>query len=140
MFILRYHSYDEIRSVQDRLRWCRHHAGLMQKDVADKLGISRSLYIDYEVGAVDYYPGEIVDRLASLYGVPASDFLDAFNRFLYYGQGKAIREHRERLGLPRKTYARYMGIDPNSLRAWESGRKRIMKNSWEKYFKGVIEV
>lgn len=51
-FNQQYHSYEEIQNVPDRLRWCRHHMGLMQKEVAEQIGISRGHYIDYEVGYV----------------------------------------------------------------------------------------
>ena len=78
----------------------------MQKEVADRLGISRGQYMDLETGTVDYCPKEVVDKLAALFGIPAADLLDDFSRFLYYGQGKAIREHRKRLGLQKKPYAR----------------------------------
>lgn len=73
--------------------------GLMQKEVADRIGVNRGHYTDSETGAVDYYPKEVVDKLAEFYGGPVGDFLDDFNRFIYYGQGKAIREHRKRLEL-----------------------------------------
>ena len=69
-FNQQYHSYEEIQNVPDRLRWCRHHMGLMQKEVAEQIGISRGHYIDYEVGYVDYYPKEVVDRLADFYHIP----------------------------------------------------------------------
>ena len=134
-----YHSYQEIDNVQDRLRWCRHHMGLMQKEVADLIGITRGHYIDFEVGYVDYYPKEIVDKLAALYQVPVDDLLDDYNRFLYQGQGKLIREYRESLGLQKKPFARLIGVDPNLLRAWEADQKRMNINSWEKYFKNLIK-
>ena len=135
-----YRRYEEIRTVPERLRWCRHHLGLMQKEVAERIGISRSSYLAYEMGEADYYPREIVDKLAALYGVPADDLLDDFSRFLYHGQGQTIRKHRESLGLERKPYARLMHIGPNSLRAWETEKKQISRNSWEKYFKGIIKM
>ena len=37
--------------------------GLMQKEVAELIGISRGHYIDFEIEYVDYYPKEIVDKL-----------------------------------------------------------------------------
>ena len=134
-----YHSYEEISTVQDRLRWCRHHRGLMQKEAADLLGISRAHYTEFEDGIVDCYPKEIVDRLAAIYQVPADDFLDDYNRFLYYGQGRLIQEHRQSLGLGKRPYARLMKMEVKSLRAWESEKKRVSKSSWEKYFKDVIQ-
>ena len=83
LFNQQYQNYEDIPNVPDRLRWCRHHMGLMQKKVAELIGISRGHYIDFEVGYVDYYPKEIVDKLAELYGVPVDDLLDDYNRFLY---------------------------------------------------------
>ena len=139
LFNQQYQNYEDIPNVPDRLRWCRHHMGLMQKEVAELIGISRGHYIDFEVGYVDYYPKEIVDKLAELYGVPVDDLLDDYNRFLYKGQGKMIREYRESLGLKKKPFARLMGISPNLLRAWEDHQKRMNINSWNKYFKGKIK-
>lgn len=140
LFNQQYHSYEEIHNVQDRLRWCRHHMGLMQKEVADMIGITRGHYIDYEVGYVDYYPKEIVDKLAKLYQIPVDDLLDDYNRFLYKGQGKLIREYRESLGLKKKQFARLINLDPGTLRCWENDQKRMFKDSWEKYFKNIIKV
>lgn len=140
LFNQQYQNYEDIPNVQDRLRWCRHHMGLMQKEVADLIGISRGHYIDFEVGYVDYYPKEIVDKLAALYQVPVDDLLDDYNRFLYKGQGKMIREYRESLGLKKKPFARLIHLDPGTLRCWENDEKRMFKDSWEKYFKDIIKV
>lgn len=139
LFNQQYHSYEEIHNVQDRLRWCRHHMGLMQKEVADMIGITRGHYIDFEVGYVDYYPKEIVDKLAKLYQIPVDDLLDDYNRFLYKGQGKLIREYRESLGMKKKPFARLIHLDPGTLRIWENEEKRMSINSWNKYFKDIIK-
>ena len=64
LFNQQYQNYEDIQNVPDRLRWCRHHMGLMQKEVAELIGITRGHYIDFEVGYVDHYPKEIVDKLA----------------------------------------------------------------------------
>lgn len=140
LFNRQYQHYEDIHNVQDRLRWCRHHMGLMQKEVAELIGISRGHYIDFEVGDVDYYPKEIVDKLAVLYQVPVDDLLDDYNRFLYKGQGKLIREYRESLGLNKKRFARLLNLDPGTLRCWENDKKQMFKISWEKYFKDIIKV
>lgn len=140
LFNQQYHNYEEIDNVPDRLRWCRHHMGLMQKEVAEQIGITRGHYIDFEVGYVDYYPKEIVDKLAAFYEIPVTDLLNDYNLFLYKGQGKMIREYRESLGLKKKAFAKMIGLDPNLLRAWESDQKRMNIHSWKKYFKDRIDV
>ena len=137
-FNQQYHSYEEIQNVPDRLRWCRHHMGLMQKEVAEQIGISRGHYIDYEVGYVDYYPKEVVDRLADFYHIPVEDLLDEYNLFLYKGQGKMLKECREKMGLKKKPFARMLHVDPNTYRNWESDKKRMFRITWEKYFREVL--
>ena len=38
-----YHTYEEITSIPDRLRWLRHSRGLMQREVARIAGVSRGV-------------------------------------------------------------------------------------------------
>ncbi len=82
MFNQQYQNYEDIPNVQNRLCWCRHYMGLMQKEVAELIGISRGHYIGIEVGYADCYPKEIVDKLAALYQIPIDDLVDNYNRFL----------------------------------------------------------
>ena len=133
-----YRSHLELDTVQDRIRWCRHKMGLLQKEIAQKLGISRNLYIAYETGTVDYYPKETMDKLAAFFGINVFDLLDDYNHFQYNGQGRAISESRRLMGLSKKAYARMLGIDSRTLDNWEKDKKRMNKNSWEKYFKDML--
>lgn len=74
-FNQQYHKYEDVPDVQDKLRWCRYHMGLSQKEVADLIGINRSVYIKYENGKIVHYKKDIVNKLAKLYNVPVNDFL-----------------------------------------------------------------
>lgn len=112
----------------------------MGEGVAEQIGVKRTHYIEFETGNVDYYPKEIVDKLAGLYQIPVEDLLDEYNQFLYTGQGKLIREYRERMGLQKKPFARRLGIDPRTLRGWENETIRVKRGSWERYFKENIEI
>ena len=134
-FNQRYHKYEDIDNVPDRLRWCRHSMGLMQTEVAQKIGMSDSVYKAIEEGVTQHIPKEMVEKLAQLYQVPVIDFLDEFNQFLYDGQANRIRAYREVLGLRKKTFARQMEIPIRSLQGWESGKKVISRKCWERYFK-----
>ena len=51
-----YHSYGEIVAIPDRLRWCRHHLGLMQREVAAIAGLNRSVYNNIECGTTQHIP------------------------------------------------------------------------------------
>ena len=131
-----YRRYEDITNVPDRLRWCRHSKGLMQVEVADKVGMSHSVYKAIEEGFTQHIEPEKVERLAQFYGVPITDFLDEFNHFLYDGQAVRIRAYRESSGLGKKPFARKMGIPIRCLQEWESGRKVISIKCWERHFKG----
>lgn len=137
---MQYHNYEEIQSIPDRLKWCRHHLGLEQEEVAKKIGVSRAIYQTWESGILDYYNKDIVDQLSSLYKIPVDDLLDDYNRFMHYGQGKAIRTYLESLGIGKRTFARLLNLNITTYRLWESEQVRITKTSWEKYFKDRIKI
>lgn len=138
LFNKQYHSYGDIDNIPDRLRFCRHRLGLMQKEVAKMVGISRSTYINLETGNYNGFDRTVADKLSKLFNIPVYDLLDDYNRFLSCGQGKLIREYRESLNLGKRPFARLVGADANMIRLWESERKQVSLKSWEKYFKNRI--
>ena len=81
----------------------------MQVEVADKVGMTHSVYKAIEEGFTQHIEPDKVDRLAQFYGVPVTDFLDEFNHFLYDGQAVRIRTYRESFGMGKKPFARKMG-------------------------------
>ena len=133
-FQQRYHRYEEIENVPDRLRWCRYSRGLTQAEVAELAGVTCAVYMDIEQGITQHIPQTAIEKLADFYSVPITDFMDAYNRFLYSGQAEMIRAYRMSLGLGTKPFARKMGIPIRSLQQWQSGQKTISRQSWEKYF------
>ena len=66
---------ETIDNVPDRLRWLRHSRGLLQKEVAQIAGISRSAYTDLETGR-RRMTARTADRLAAFFGVPPADLTD----------------------------------------------------------------
>ena len=122
-FNRQYHRYEEIQSVPDRLRWLRHSRGLTQKEVAAKIGMSHHVYKSIEEGTTRRFDKGMRERLAGLFGVPASDFEDEFNRFLEDGQGSRIQAWRSQTGMNRQAFADRYGIPLQSLEAWENEKK-----------------
>lgn len=84
----KYHSYEDIDNIPDRLRFCRHKLGLMQKEVAQIIGIPRITYINLETGNQNGFYKTTADKLSKLYNIPVYDLLDDYNRFLSCRQGK----------------------------------------------------
>ena len=134
-FNLRYDDPAKIDNVADKLRWYRYRSSLMQREVADRVGIDRSTYIHYEETSRDYYPIDVMEKIALLYGVGVLDLLDDFNTFLYNGQGQQIRRRRQGMNMTQAEYARLLGVPLGTLKKWEQDRVHIYKSTWEKYFK-----
>jgi ribosome-binding protein aMBF1 (putative translation factor) len=64
-FNRQYHRYEEIQSVPDRLRWLRHSRGLMQKEVAAKIGMSHHVYKSIEEGTTRRFDKGMRERKKS---------------------------------------------------------------------------
>lgn len=136
----RYRRYEEIVSIPDRLRWRRHELGLLQKEVALKIGVPRAAYTSLETDELDSYDPVVMDKLAALYHIPINDLLNDYTRFLQAGQGQAILNLRQSLNMTRSQFAQYLHTDIDNITIWETEKKRISKEMWEKHFKCVIDI
>lgn len=134
-FNLRYASPSQIIETADKLRWYRYQHGLLQKEVALLVGIDRSTYIHYENSEVEYYPVEIMKKIAALYDIPVTALLDEYNTFLYHNQGKQIKEWRKALRMTQREYADYLGVSFGNLQNWEQNNVRMVKRTWERFFR-----
>ena len=131
-FNLRYTDPSQIGNTPDKLRWYRYRKGLLQRDVADYAGLDRSTYSSYEEAGRDYYPIEKMRRIAEKFAVPVTELLDDFNLFLYNGQGKQIKELRQRLNMTQAEYAAYIGVPLGTLKEWEQDRVQVQRSTWER--------
>ena len=110
----------------------RYQKGLLQRDVADYAGLDRSTYSSYEEAGRDYYPIKKIEKIAELFSIPATELLDDFNLFLYNGQGQQIKDMRRHRKMTQVEFAERLGVPVGTLKAWEQGRVRIFKSTWEK--------
>ena len=108
---------------------------LRQRDVADFAGIDRSIYNSYVQDERDYYPIDVLNRIATMLEVDMQDLFDDYNRFLYNGQGHQIRALRKNAGLTQHLFGKMYGVSAGAIKRWENDRVQIFKNTWEKIFK-----
>ena len=134
-FNLLYPDPSQISEIADKLRWYRHKHALLQREVAEQIGIDRVTYSHYEEYGRDYYPIEHMKKLAALYGVAVEGLLDDYNLFLYRGQGKQIQRIRLLQNMTQKAYAERLGIHIDTLKSWEQNRARVSRATWEKHFR-----
>lgn len=131
-FNLRYADPGMIDRISDKLRWHRYHKGLLQREVANRIGISCDTYSGYEELGRDYYPIEHIEKLAKLYSVQVAELLDDYNLFLYRGQGAQLKMLRSRRNITQSILAKQLSVPLGTLKRWEQNRVRMSKSSWEK--------
>lgn len=131
-FNLRAPDPAQITNTADKLRLYRYRKGLRQKDVAALAGLDRSTYMHYEECSREHYSLEVMERISAVLSVPVEELLDAYNLFLYCGQGTQIKALRARHNLTQRQLASQMGVPYGTLKKWEQSRVRISKESWSK--------
>lgn len=139
-YLDKYQSYQDIQDMNDRLRWLRFEKNLTQAEVANAIGVERRTYANLEIGKAKTISDECLRRLSDLFGVEPELILDDYNLFIRSNPGERIKEYRHQLGMFKNEFARYLGVNEDTLSDWENGRVVISRRSWEQYFKDRIVI
>jgi len=106
---------EQCLSVGDHLRRRRLASRLLQKQVADRLGVDKTSVYNWENNRT----------------TPAFEYMPAIIRFLGYDPQPPARDWGDRLaqcrkaaGLSQKEAARQMQVDPGTLARWERGQRQ----------------
>jgi transcriptional regulator with XRE-family HTH domain len=104
-----------LRDLGDHLRKRRLDLGLLQREVAERIGASTTTITNWELRQT----------------APALGWMPPIVRFLGYDPrpapeavGLRIRHYREGRGITQKAMARQLGIDPSTLARWEWGSRQ----------------
>lgn len=104
----------EINTVGDHIRRRRLGLKMLQREVAEKLGVDKTSVFNWEANASS----------------PEIRYMPAIIRFLGYNplpaaEGWAFRlvQSRTILGQSQKEAARQIGVDPDTLARWERGER-----------------
>jgi transcriptional regulator with XRE-family HTH domain len=109
-----------ISSLADYLRKKRLDLGLLQKEVAARIGVDPDSICNWErqrnIPEIRFMP-KIIDFLGYCPLVPAGSFIEQMIRC------------RTALGLSQRAFSKVLRVDPTTLGGWESGRQRPTKRS-----------
>ena len=118
-------------STADKLRFYRQKKSLLQRDVADYVGIDRSTYINYESNSQQGYSFNHLSKIALLLDVTLDDLLDEYNRFVY-AQGQNLKAMRKRQGMTQAVFAGLMGVSIAAVKKWEQETVSMSRNKWHR--------
>ena len=131
-FNLLYTNPAMITTASDEIIYYRYKKSLYQSDVAKYVGMDRGTYSGYEENARDYYPSDMMDKIAVLFEVNVYMLLDNYNRFLYDGQGQQIKAIRKQLNITQRGLAKMMNVDLTKVKRWEQNKVRMFEGTWQK--------
>ena len=124
-----------IENISDRLRWYRYRKGLLQKEVAEYIGVYRSTYVNYEEQEIESIPISKLEKIAEILEVDVTELMDEYTLFIYRGQGKEVKARRKKMNMTMEQYAQHLRISLSRLSRWEEEKSQMRRSSWEKYFK-----
>ena len=96
------------------------------------LEIDRATYSEYEENIRDFYPAKHLEKLSQLYNIQVTDLMDDYNRFLYDGQSKRLKEIRKQQQLTQSGLAKLLNMKVTTIKNWERGSVRMYKSSWKR--------
>ena len=131
---LLYSSSSQLNTIPEKIRYYRHKNSLTQKDVATALNMNRTVYQYYEQTDRDYFPLDILEKIAAFYNIPTVNLMDNYHLFLYHNPGMAIKQLRKQLGYTQEHFAKKLHLCRKTVRDWEKGCARIPKETYSKLF------
>ena len=103
----------------ERLKELRIQHGLLQKDVAIKLGVDRTTYVKYENGKSE--PNhEILQKLADIFSTSTDYILGRTNEENHIMFSERLKKIRKNAGLTQEELASLIGVERSSIGKYES--------------------
>ena len=118
-----------VASIGDHIRARRLDLGLLQKDVAEHIGVDKNALTRWELNQAE----------------PQIRYLPKIITFLGYvpfARGESFPEklkaYRMRKGLTQRELARELGVDPTTVRKWEAEMSKPMRRLRDRVL-GIID-
>lgn len=109
---------DDPVTLGDHLKRRRYEIGLFQREVADRLGVSKETVQNWETGATE--PAvRSVPRILEFLEIDTLPGTEPPVRF-----PDRLRFERRRRGLTQRKLAHRLGVDESTVRGWEKGEHR----------------
>lgn len=73
----------------------------------------------------------VMIKISKLFSVPVMELLDEYNSFIYNGQGKQIKQMRQKRNMTQKEFAAHLGVLYQNLKKWELNKVQMSKSLWK---------
>ncbi len=124
----------EDKPIGDKIRFYRLKNGLLQKEVAEMIGIDRSTYIKIENNKT-VVSFDILKKLSEILKTDVSELMDDYHNFIYYHQREELKKFRSEKKITQKQLADILDVGVYMVKRWETGHSIISKIYYETLFK-----
>lgn len=126
---LRYRDFNHQKTLGDKIRYIRLHAGLTKRQLADMTGVHITCINDYELNYTDisFVKTDILYKIEQACGVPKYTLFCDY--LLYYETDQFVKDIKE-LGIRQTDLARYFGVNKNTILRWKNKINRPSIDVW----------
>lgn len=129
-----YRNFADQKTIGDKIRYVRLHAGLTKKQLADLIRVSVSCINDYELNYVSEALISI-DLLYKIEDVCSVPRYTVFSEYLIYYDTQQLQKDMNELGLLQIDIARYLKVDRHTVSKWRHKKGRLSPQMWQSTIK-----
>lgn len=122
-----------LESVSDKLLYARLSAGLLQEELADKVGIHHNTLLHYENGHIIEEHMEVKWLIDIALACDREKYFccNPYHVFLVEAPGAQIKAYRKAHGLTQKGFAAILGVWATTVKRWEYEKNKPPVYVWE---------
>jgi len=123
----------KLKTVADKLQYARLTAGLLQRELAEKIGMDRTTLISYENGQIieEHMDVQRLMEIALACGRDKYFCCSPYHVFLIEEPGSQIKAYRKAHGLTQKNLAEILGVWETTVKRWEWQKNKPPVYVWE---------
>lgn len=128
------------KSFGNQLKYYRIKNNLTQKQLSNKINVSRDTVMSIENKDKQFYNVETINRILSIIDKNQElNIKDEYIKFILSNPNEKIRLYREKYNLNKTEFAKLMKVNRKTIRSWENNTHTISKEKTLQ-FENIINI
>lgn len=134
LYNIKYNKLSEQKTIGDKIRCVRLHAGLTIEQLAEKIEVDRVTLIRNETNQIseDFINSDMLLKIEDICNVPRYSL---FDDYLLYYETQQLKADRKSLGITQATLGKYLNVSNKVISRWEQKINRPSQQMWQSTIK-----
>ncbi len=134
VYNIEYNDLSKQKTLGDKIRFARLHAGLTIEQLAKKINVDRVTLIRNETNQIseDFVKSKMLLKIEEVCNVPRYSL---FDDYLLYYETQQLKADRESLGITQDTLGKYLNKSKIIIDRWEKKINRPSQQVWRSTIK-----